>query len=322
MTTMHALGIAQPGPLDQIAPLELPIPEAAAGEVRVRVQASTVSPADLKTLSGQMSLLHGKTRPLVTGYDFSGVIDAVGPGVQGFTVGELVFGFLAYGRSNRQGAHAELVTVAASTIAKKPESVSHATAAASATSALTALQAMRDLGRLRSGGQVMIIGASGGVGTMAIGVARKLGAKVTAVCGTHAVELVKRLGADTVIDRKVQDYRAPSAVRFDVIFDAAAASRWSELAHLLAPGGAYVTTLPSVGFALDKAASLIARTRVGLVMVKPVGADMQLLAQWLGEGMEAPIAASFPVRELRGALARLEHGETQGRIVVQVASGF
>ena len=318
---MKAMAASAYGPLEGLGQIEVPLPTPGRGEVRVRVVASALNPADYKVLLGTMKFLHGRNRPLIVGYDFSGTVDAVGPEVTARSVGDEVFGFLPYGPFNKRGAFAQALIAKCEEIASKPNGISHETAAAAATTGLTAIQSMRDLGRLpASGGQVLVTGASGGVGSISVGVANKLNASVTAVGSGMGLEIARRLGAASVLDRTQADLPGNIHEQFDVVFDAAAAFRWRKWRGTLKTGGAFVTTLPSFAFAVDKAASLFARTRVHFVNVKSRPADLELLAGWLEEGLEVPLATSIPVRDLAKGLAQLQ--KAGGRISVRVADGF
>lgn len=318
---MKAIATSGYGPLENLAQIDLPVPTPSAGEVRVRVIASALNPADYKVVLGLMKFLHGRQMPLVVGYDFSGTIDAVGPQVADYAVGDDVFGFLPYGPFNNRGAFAEMLVAKTTEIARKPAGVSHETAAASATGGLTALQSIRDLGRLPgSGGSVLVTGVSGGVGSIAIGIAQKLKATVSAVGSGAGLELAQRLGAHEVFDRNKQQFPAAFTTQFDVIFDAAAAYGWGNWRGALKPGGAFVTTLPSMAFAVDKFSSLFSNTSVQFVNVKSVAADLKLLATWLDEGLQVPLSDTIPVRDLAKGLALLH--KTGGRYAVRVADGF
>ncbi len=320
---MKAIGWARAGTKDPPQILEVDAPTPGQGQVRVRVVSSAVNPADLKVSGGEFvgRFLHARVSPLIMGYDFSGVVESAGEGVSDLKAGDEVFGFLAYAGSTRQGAFAELVTSNRDEIAKKPAGAAHEVLAAAGTPGATALQSMRDLGGLRDGGRVLIVGAAGGVGSHAVGIAKRLGAHVTAVCSTYAVDFVKGLGADETVDRRKQD---PMTVPgpFDVVFDAAAAHSYLASRHLLAKGGAYVTTLPSPGVFLGKATAALSSRRCEFITVKSVGKDLEQLATWIEGGLQVPIGDRFPVRDLGAALARLGKGEVRGRIVVQVEGGF
>ena len=318
---MKAIAAPTYGPLDQLAQIDAPLPTPGRDEVRVRVVASALNPADYKVLLGSLKFLHARNRPLIVGYDFSGTIDAVGPNVSAFSVGEEVFGFLPYGPFNNRGAFAEALVAKCDEIAAKPRGVSHDRAAAAATTGLTAIQSIRDIGRLPAGGgKVLVTGVSGGVGSISLGVAQKLQATVAAVGSGKGLELARRLGAVEVWDRT--DCNLPGDIheQFDVVFDPSAAYRWREWRRTLKAGGTFVTTLPSLSFATDKFASLFASSRVGFVNVKSRPADLKLLATWLEEGLEVPLASTIPVRKVAQGLAQLQR--TGGRIAVRVADGF
>jgi NADPH:quinone reductase-like Zn-dependent oxidoreductase len=318
---MKAIAAPGYGPLERLARIEAPLPSPGPGQVRVRVVASALNPADYKVLLGTMKFLHARNRPLVVGYDFSGTVDAVGRAVTGFSVGDEVFGCLPYGPGNRQGAFAESLLAKSDEIALKPARVSHEVAAAATTTGLTAIQSIRDLGRLpASGGQVLVTGVSGGVGSMSIGVAQKLNASVTAVGSGAGLDLARRLGAVDVWDRTKQTLPGDIHQRFDVVFDPSAAYRWRQWRGALKPGGAFVTTLPSLPFVADKIHSIFTATRVHFINVKSRPTDLGLLGSWLEEGLEVPLAATIAVREIAAGLARLQ--KTGGRISVRVQDGF
>ena len=300
----------------------LPLPSPGAGEIRVRVHASALNPADNKVALGRLKFLHARNFPMILGYDFSGVIDAVGSDVA-WKCGDAVFGFLPYGPFNRRGAFAESLIARGNEVARKPEGVSHAQAAAAATPALTALQAIRDLGRLpASGGRVLITGVSGGVGSTAISVARRLGATVVAVGSGSGLTLARKLNAVEVIDRKQQDVFGGSDGAYDVVFDAAAAYRWGQWKRKLKPGGVYVTTLPSLPYFIDRIKCMASPSKARFVNVKCRPADLDQVARWLEAGDQIAIDSTIPVREVATGLARIDRGEAVGRIVVDVQQGF
>jgi NADPH:quinone reductase-like Zn-dependent oxidoreductase len=318
---MKAMAAPGYGPLEGLAAIDAPLPIPGRGEVRVSVVASALNPADYKVVLGTLKFLHARNRPLIVGYDFSGTVDAVGPSVTGVSVGDDVFGFLPYGPGNRRGAFAESLVARSDEIALKPAGVSHDRAAAAATTGVTAIQSIRDLGRLPGGGsEVLVTGVSGGVGSISVGIAKKLGAKVTAVGSGDGLELARRLGASELLDRTKQDLPGILHERFDVVFDASAAYRWRRWRGALKRGGAFVSTLPSLVFAVDKVQSLFTPTRVHFVNVKSRPADLRLLASWLEEGLEVPLASTIPVRDVAKGLLQLR--SAGGRIAVQVAGGF
>ena len=213
---MRALVGRTYGPLTDLAVADLPTPEPGANQVRVRVHAAALNPADFKVVTGSLKILHGRRFPMTVGYDYSGVVEAVGAGVQ-LAVGAEVFGFLPYAMGNQRGSFAELLIADVAQLAAKPAGVSHVIAAAAATPGLTALQTLRDLGRIAAPRvrALLVTGASGGVGALAIGVARKLGATVTAIGSGKGFDPARALGATTVFDRMEASTcaRWPSTVR-------------------------------------------------------------------------------------------------------------
>ncbi len=320
---MRAICLTKYGSIENFAIADLPTPEPRRGQIRVRVHASAVGPADFKVATGLVKFLHGRRFPMVLGYDFSGVVDAVGYGQTRWKIGDSVFGFLPYSPGNNQGAFAEFLVTPENQVARKPSSISHEQAAASATAAVTALQGIRDQGKLPAvNAHVLITGVSGAVGSAGILVAKKLGAKVTAVGSQRGLELAKRLGADVMIDRKGGDIVEKTSSSYDVVFDAAAAYRWSLWKTRLKAGGAFVTTLPSIAFAADKLASSFFSSSSKSFIVKAREKDLELLAKWLGEGFEVPIDSTLPVREVAKGMLRYRGGNFLGRIVVDVENGF
>ena len=320
---MQVLATDKYGPLDQLKTFEVPILLPQPGEVRVRVAASALSPADFKVVLGLFKFLHARNFPLVVGYDFSGTIEALGPGVVDFKIGDDVFGFLPYGMANHQGAYAETLVAQVEELALKPAGVSHIQAAASATAGLTAIQSLRDLGGLKGNHtRVLVTGVSGGVGSLAVDIAKRMGASVTAVGSGKGLELARQQGAETLLDRKNQNVLLEAHGPFDVIFDAAAGYRWRQWKKALKPGGVFVTTLPSLAFAVDKILSLFSSTSVGFVLVKGKKADLTLLAELLADVLKMPIDSVIPVRDVAKGLTRLKNGEVLGRVAVEVANQF
>jgi NADPH:quinone reductase-like Zn-dependent oxidoreductase len=318
--TMRAL--AAPAYGKDLQAVELPVPEPGPGEVRVRVVASALNPSDGKTLLGKITLLHAKVFPLVVGWDLSGVVDAVGPGPPDFRAGQAVFGFHAYSRATKFGALAEYTVLPASQLAPKPENVTHETAAAAATVGITALQALRDCGRMTVGQAALITGASGGVGSVGIGIARRLGGVVDAVSTGANADFVRGLGVRTVFDRGDEGWIGRVEHKYSVVLDAAAAFGLMAMRPILVPGGAYVSTLPSAGLVGGFLLAPLLRRRCKLVLVRPRRADLEWLAQALREGLRVPIAKVVPIRDAAAAIADFAKNGARGKIAIRVEDGF
>ncbi len=317
--TMRAMGVTGDG----VEMVELPMPMPSRGEVRVKVIASAVNPGEEKVIDGDFvgRFLHAKTSPLVLGWDFAGTIDALGDGTTDIDEGAAVWGHLAFSPFQKQGAYAEYVTVPRQALAAKPDDVPYHVAAASPTVTMTSLQSLRDHGRLGEGGKALIIGAGGGIGSVSVGIGKRLGGGVTAVCSTKDVERVKALGADAVIDRKKSDpLDAESA--YDVVFDTPAVYSFGRCAKLLRTGGTYVTTLPDGALVTGMLRALFTSKRCRFVQVASKRADLELVGGWLSDGLEVPIDSRHAIADLETALKRQTDRGRVGRVVVDVADGW
>lgn len=309
--------------VDEAALAEIPKPAPDKGEVRVKVVASSVNPGEEKVISGDFvgRFLHARTSPLVLGWDFSGTVDALGEGVADLQEGTAVWGHLAFSSSQKQGAFAEYITISREEIAVKPDKVPHHMTAASATVTMTALQSLRDEGELAEGKNVLIVGAAGGIGSVAVGIAKRLGAHVTAICSTKDVDRVTALGADTVIDRKKSDPLAANAA-YDLVFDTPGVYSFGQCAKVIGKGGAYVTTMPGASLFAGMIHALLTGRRCRFVQVASKRADLELVGNWLSEGLEVPIDSRHRVADLNAALKRQNDRDRSGRVVVDVADGW
>jgi NADPH:quinone reductase-like Zn-dependent oxidoreductase len=317
---MRAAILRHNGPTNCVEVGEIAAPAHGRDQILVRVHAAAVNPADVKVCTGKegAGFIHSKKFPMAFGFDFSGVVEKVGPDVSGRAVGDSVFGHLAYSMSTRQGSFADFVAIKPEHVGLKPAPVSHIDAAAAATVGCTALQALRDKGRLQAGQRVLVNGASGGVGSFAIQIARLLGAEAWGTASAAKADFVRGLGAAQVID-----YRETPIISieqtFDVILDAAAASSYEETKHLLNPGGTYVTLLPSLSLFKGMLQSVFANGRCTFVTVQSRTADLEQLGSWLAAGeLDASVASVFELSTVSEALAALESGRVQGKIAVQI----
>jgi NADPH:quinone reductase-like Zn-dependent oxidoreductase len=306
------------GPLDQVRLTEIPEPTPGKGEVRVRVHASSVNPADYKTITGEAKILHGRNFPLVMGYDFAGVIDAVGEGVSDFRTGERVFGFLPYSGSNRQGAFGEKIVARTEAIAKIPDGVSFESAGASATAALTALQGLYPSREAISGKRVLVHGASGGVGSYAVQIARLWGAEVVATCSAGNAPFVKSLGASEVLDYRKVDVTQLQQ-KFAMLFDVAANLSYFKVRHLIQAGGRYVTLLPSASAIGGLLLRPVLSQKCAMVIVKSRPEHLTEVAGWLADGrVKSAIGQSYPLEKLPEALQCLKSGGVSGKLVIKI----
>jgi len=316
MRAMAAIG-------DGVEMIEIPKPTPDPGEVRVKVITAAVNAGEEKVIGGDFvgRFLHAKSSPLVLGWDFAGTVDSLGDGVTDIDEGDAVWGHLAFTPSQKQGTFAEYVTLPRAALAAKPDDVPYHVAAAAPTVTMTSLQSLRDLGGLGEGGKALIVGAGGGIGSVALGIGKRLGGHVTGVCSTKDVERVEALGADAVIDRKKSDPLAAEAA-YDVVFDTPAVSSFRRCAKALRAGGTYVTTLPDAALVTGMARALFTSKRCRFVQVASKRADLELVGGWLSDGLEVPIDSCHKIADLGSALKRQVDRGRVGRVVVDVAEGW
>jgi NADPH:quinone reductase-like Zn-dependent oxidoreductase len=299
---------------------EMPVPEPPEDGVLVRIQAVSLNRGDFYTVTGRPWLLRlsaGLVKPkeMRVGWDFAGTVEAAGAGEPELKIGDEVIGV-------QPGAFGEYVTVS-DAVAAKPGTLSFEEAAALPIAGLTALQGLRDKAQLRKGQKVLVNGASGGVGTFAVQVAKALGAEVTAVCSTRNVEQAMALGADRVIDYTQDDF-TQGREQYDVFFDVAGSQPWHACKRTLAPGGVLV----QAGAPKDNPVGHIAKARLASIgsghkivnfVAKPTRADLRSLAELAETGRLRPVIESHHhLTELPQALAYVGEGHTRAKVVVSV----
>jgi NADPH:quinone reductase-like Zn-dependent oxidoreductase len=311
------------GPPDVLELREIDEPRAGDGEVLVRVRAASVNPADWYAMTGMpwvarptMGLRKPKTdRP---GLDLAGVVAAVGGGVTRFQPGAEVFG-------TGTGTLAECATAAEDALVAKPANLSFEQAAAVPVAGLTALQGLRDKGRLQPGQRVLVNGASGGVGTFAVQVAKALGAEVTAVCSTRNVDTARSLGADRVVDYTREDFTRGDR-RYDLLLDIAGSRPWSACQRVLEPRATLVLVGAPKGsrllgplghIAKISLASLRSSQKAVFFISKSTPEDLTALRELLEAGTVTPVVErTYPLPEAAQALRYLGEGHARGKLVV------
>ncbi|MBI5103124.1 MAG: NAD(P)-dependent alcohol dehydrogenase [Nitrospirae bacterium] len=295
---------------------QMPAPAPNPGDVLIKVHAASVNPVDWKVRQGMARLLTGSRFPKVLGSECAGEIVKTGKEVRIFREGDMVIGFPGI---RRLSAFAEYVCVSEDNTFTKPGNISFGEASTIPVAGLTALQSLRNLGRISRNSRVLINGASGGVGTFAVQIAKIFEARVTAVASGPNAPLLKDLGADVIIDYTSEDFTKGDE-RYDIVFDAVSKRSFSECKGVLAPHGVYVNTLPlpsvllyqyGIGFLMNKKARS--------VMVSPNRADME----WMRGNIEAGkirviIDRVYPLDRIVEALAYSETGKARGKIVLEV----
>jgi len=318
---MKAIVFQRYGPPEVLSLREIEAPVPQAGEILVRVHAAAVFPQDWHCLRGTPLLARlmagGLLKPghRVLGSDVAGRVEAVGDSVAAFKPGDDVFGF-----SFKHGGFAEFVCLRVSGIVlKKPAGLSFEEAAAVPVASLMALMGLRDKGKVKPGQKVLINGASGGIGTFAVQIAKAFGAKVTGVCSTRNLELVSSLGADRVIDYTQEDF-TQGAERYDVIFDVVAKRTFSECRRALAPNGIYVTTHFSPGLLLRSLwTALTSGRRLKPMLQRPTQADLAVVKELIEAGAVRPVIdRRYPLVEVPEAIAYVEKGHARGKVIINI----
>ena len=317
---MKAIAIDGYGGVDQLRLRELPEPRPQSDEVLMRVRAAGVNPVDWKIRQGQLRFILRPEFPYVPGGDIAGEVVEAGAGAAPFKRGDFVVASMDF---RKGGGYAELAVAKKSAIALKPASLSFAEAASLPVAACTALQALRDLSKVSSGANVLILGGAGGVGHFAVQIAKALGAKISATCGPANIAFVRSLGADRVIDYSEENFTAQPD-RYDAIFDAVGKSSFAVCRPLLAPGGTYVTTLPGPNVlfwsGVQSIAGIFGTTkRAKGILVRPNGKDLAFLCQLADEGKLRPaVSLTLPLERAAEAHQASEEGHIRGKIVLEV----
>jgi len=277
--------------------------------VRVRVHAAALNPKDVLLRKGKMRWLPAGSLPRIPGYDFAGTLLDAAPGLP---AGAEVFGML---QRNSGGAYAEILSAPPGELAALPTSLSMAEAASLPLAGQTALQALRDELGVTPGQRVLLNGASGGVGTLAVQIAKALGTRVVAVCSARNGERVTELGADRVIDYTSED---PAAERgLDHVFDIYGNLPWPRAKAMLRPGGRYCTTVPGPGAVARGALRRVGLHRAALVVVRSRRADLEQLSRWITSGQLRPVVdRTMPWTEAYAAHEYLETRRARGKVVL------
>jgi NADPH:quinone reductase-like Zn-dependent oxidoreductase len=327
---MKAVVYTEYGPPEVLEVRDLKKPEPTDDQVLIKVHAAAVNPYDWHFIRGtpyiMRMMIGGLRRPKDPriGVDYAGTVEAVGKNVTQFKPGDEVFG-------NRAGAFAEYICVRADrTIALKPANMTFEQMAGVPVAGLTALQGLRDKGKVQPGQKVLINGASGGVGTFAVQIAKTFGADVTGVCSTRNLELVRSLGADHVIDYTKDDFTKGDK-RYDVILDNVGTQPLSGFRRVLKPNGICVMiggggpndgrwVGPMARPIKAKVMSPFISQKMGMMMAQSNKDDLNILADLMQSGKVTPVIdRTYPLNQIADAIRYLEQGHARGKVVITVA---
>ena len=321
MNSMQAIVYTEYGSPDLLRLREVEKPVPGDGEVRVRIRAAAVNPLDWHYLRGKPWFLRIsagllKPRNKILGADIAGEVETIGANVDNLAVGDAVYGDIFC------GGFAEYACVRANELVAKPIGLSFPAAAAIPVAGVTALQCLRDQGRLQAGQRVLINGASGGVGTFAVQIAKALGGEVTGVCSSANVARVASIGADRVIDYRREDFTRVGQ-SYDLILDNVGNRALSDLARILAPGGTYLLNAyaPALMLRLLLFPGRRGRTLRMTNVCKSSQVDLEVLRELTDSGRLTPVIdREYPLQEVAAAIAYLETGHVRGKVVISMDS--
>jgi NADPH:quinone reductase-like Zn-dependent oxidoreductase len=290
-------------------------PSIKANQVLVKVYASSVNPVDWKVRRGEYKLFTGNTFPKIIGVDLAGIVEQVGTQVTTFRPGDQVYGMM---NSLKGGAYAEYAAVDENKLALKPKNLSFKEAAAVPVTCLTAYQALYHKAHIQPRQRVLINGASGGVGSFAIQLAKLSGALVSAVCSAQHAQFVKELGADEVIDYRKEDFTKSSAT-YDTILDVTGNKSFGECMARLSAGGIYISTKPNPANYMSAITSNFSGKKAFVISVDGNSKDLQFLTKLIEQKSVKPIIEKvYPLKEAAAAHEYGEKGHTCGKIVIEV----
>ncbi|MGH8950204.1 MAG: NAD(P)-dependent alcohol dehydrogenase [Acidimicrobiia bacterium] len=320
MSKMKAIVQERYGLPDVLELREIDVPEPEDDQLRIEVRASSLNMYDwhMSTGTPYLARMGALRTPASPGADVAGIVDAVGRDVTGFAPGDEVFGLIP------SGAFAEFALGRARNIVRKPENVSFGQAAATPLAGLTALEGLRDVGSLDAGQRVLVNGASGGVGTFAVQIAKALGAEVTAVCSTTKVDMARSIGADLVIDYTRDDF-VETERGYDLLLDNVGDRPWSETSRVLTAEGTNVTVTgpkhswlgPFRAMIFRKLVSSLGSQSFKWFVSHPKQEDLEFLAGLLASGDVVPVIENtYPLEKTADAMRYLGEGHVLGKLVI------
>ncbi len=308
---MKALVINQFGGPERLQVSDYAMPSSKRRGVLIRVHAAGVNPVDYKIRNGSMKWITGRKFPRILGFDVAGTIEQADSGSK-HKPGDRVFAMLPF----TGGGYAEFVAVAEKYVYSIPKMISYEEAAATPLAALTAYQAFLKTNSLEAGKKVLINGASGGVGSFAVQIARAMGLEVTAVTSSKNVEFAAQLGAHRVIDYTREDF-TKTGLRFDTVFDAVAKSSFPKCKGILNKNGQYITTVPNNGLFRHMPANFLRSKKASYILVKPSGGDLAIIADLIEKGqVKAVVEKTYPMDEGGAAHQLLESQRVRGKLVL------
>jgi len=295
----------------QITEQAVPVPEK--DELLVRVKAVSINPLDWKIYGGEMKLMSGSKFPKGVGIDFSGIVENAGSDVTRFKAGDEVIGILD---AFKGGALADYVAAKETALARKPAGISFEKAAALPVTGLSALQIIDQLAAVTKNQEVLIHGATGGIGVFAVQIAKKRGAIVTAVASSKGMEAAKKWGADTVIDYTKQDIRQINQ-KFDAVIDLSTKLSFKSAKKLMKSNATFISTFPSPQLlAYSFLNNLFSRQKFRILILKPTAERLGLLTDLAENDLQIVLDKTYSINEVRKAYKEASQGRIMGKSVI------
>ncbi len=284
-------------------------------DVTIEMKASGINPVDWKTRKGNLKMILGSPFPIILGYDAAGIVKKTGSSVTLFQPGDRVHGRLdkKFGK-----AYAELAVCSENALAKLPKAISFEEGAAIPLASLTALQALRDKGKIKTGQEVLINGASSGVGHYALQLAKYYGAVTTAVCSSRHKKMMDELKPDYHIDYEKIDF-TQSEKKYDLIFDVVGKETFLSCKHNLKKSGTYITSLPRPKLLVHKPLAMLLGKKVKTLLMKPLGDDISFMDELiLQKKVKSYIDKIYPLEKIAEAHKYSQTGRAEGKIVIKI----
>ena len=294
---------------------ELPIPVIKENELLIKVRSASINPLDWKIFHGEMKLMSGSTFPKSVGIDFSGVVQSTGSAIEQHKAGDEVFGLLAVFKG---GALAEYIVVTEKDIAPKPANISFEQAAVLPVIGLSALQILNNLAQIKRGQEILINGATGGVGTFLIQMAKEQGAIVTAVTSSKGVATAKNLGADTIVDYNTENILYIGK-QFDVVVDLSGKLPFKSARQLMKAHATYINTLPSPQAIIGSTIrNIFSSRKYKILMLKPTREALITLTGLVKNNFQILIDKTYSMSAVKEAYKDVSVGQIMGKAVINI----
>jgi NADPH:quinone reductase-like Zn-dependent oxidoreductase len=314
---MKAIVYQKFGGIDVLQTIEEPKPAIQANHLLIKVKAVSINPMDWKIRKGEMKLMSGSTFPKHTGVDFAGIVEEAGTAATNFKKGEEVFGVVA--NTMKEGALAEYIAIPASSVWKKPVNLSFTQAASVPVVGAAAVEILQKMGNITAHSQILINGATGGLGMILLQLLKQQGAKVTAVTSTKAMDVAKKWGAGRVVDYTKENILSQQS-RYDVVVDLSGKMGYTNARQIMKPKALFLNPTPKpieIPTALFK--NLFISKKHIVILSKPSAKNMDLLSAAIRNGLQIQVSHVFPFAQTKQAYQFAEQGGYIGKVAIEIS---